>query len=37
MKEISVREGWNPSKRDDSNHHDKEKGEIMDLLPIPDL
>lgn len=37
MKEISVREGYNPAKRDESNHHDKEKGEIMDLLPIPEL
>jgi hypothetical protein len=37
MKEVSVREGWNHTKRDESNYHAKEDGEIMDLLPIEEL
>jgi WD40 repeat protein len=32
LKEIGVREGWNPLKKDRIGHD----GPIMDLLPIPD-
>ncbi len=31
LKEIGVREGWNPLKKDKIGHD----GPIMDLLPIP--
>lgn len=38
MKEISVREGWDSTKKDPNNYHDSDKNpEIMDLLPIPKL
>lgn len=38
MKEVSVREGWNHTKKDESNYHEKSlTNHISDLLPIPDL
>lgn len=32
-----MKEGYNPAKLDQSMYHDPEKGDICDLLPIPDL
>lgn len=37
MKELSVRDGNNQTKIDPINFHDKENGEIMDLLPIEEM
>jgi hypothetical protein len=37
MKELSVRDGNNQTKIDPINFHEKENGEIMDLLPIEEM
>ena len=37
MKELSVSDGNNQTKIDPINFHDKENGEIMDLLPIEEM
>jgi hypothetical protein len=36
LKEVGMREGYNPARPDQQFYHEKGK-EIMDLLPIPEL
>ena len=36
LKEVGMREGYNPARSNEAWYHKKDK-EIMDLLPIPDL
>lgn len=37
LKEVGMREGYNPARPNDEFYHKKENNMIMDLLPIPEL
>lgn len=38
LKEVGMREGYNPARPNEEYYHNSKKnGEIMDLLPIPEL